>query len=98
MDNDLFNELLSSVQDAGKIMRGEQKPSRQFEFSDPNVKFIRNNMGFSQSKFAELIGVSKRTLQNWEQGRRHPTGSAKVLLKLVHSDPEMVLRNLHQFV
>ena len=96
MNEKLFNELLSSVQQAGQIMRNEINPSRQYDFNKPNVQSIRKKIGFSQQKFAELIGVSKRTLQNWEQGAREPTGSAKVLLKLVYSDPEMVLKNLHQ--
>ena len=95
MDNKLFDELLTSVKEAGKIMRGELEPSRQFEFDEPDVKAIREDIGFSQSKFAALIGVSIRTLQNWEQGHRHPTGPAKVLLKLVHTDPESVFKNLH---
>ena len=95
MDNELFEELLTSVQEAGKIMRGEKKASREFEFEEPDVKRIRESIGFSQSKFATLIGVSVRTLQNWEQGHRHPTGPAKVLLKLVHADPESVFKNLH---
>jgi len=95
MDNELFKELLTSVQEAGKIMRGDAKPSREFELDEPDVKGIRESIGFSQSKFAALIGVSVRTLQNWEQGHRHPTGPARVLLKLVHADPESVFRNLH---
>ncbi len=96
MNNEQFNELLSSVQEAGKIMRGEQQASRMYEFEDPDVKAIRECIGFSQSKFASLIGVSMRTIQNWEQGHRHPTGPAKVLLRLVQSDPESVFKNLHQ--
>ena len=95
MDNKLFDELLTSVQEAGEIMRGELEPSRKFEFDEPDVKAIREEIGFSQSKFATLIGVSIRTIQNWEQGHRHPTGPAKVLLKLVHADPESVFNNLH---
>ncbi|MEA3466565.1 MAG: NadS family protein [Thermodesulfobacteriota bacterium] len=95
MDNKLFDELLTSVQEAGKVMRGVLEPSRKFEFNEPDVKAIREDIGFSQLKFATLIGVSIRTLQNWEQGHRHPTGPAKVLLKLVHADPESVFKNLH---
>lgn len=95
MNNELFNELLTSVQEAGKIMRGELQASRENEFDEPDVKAIRERIGFSQSKFAALIGVSMRTIQNWEQGHRHPTGPAKVLLRLVQADPESVFRNLH---
>ncbi len=95
MDNELFNELLTSIQEAGKIMRGETKPMQVYEFEEPDVKAIRERIGFSQSKFAALIGVSLRTIQNWEQGHRHPTGPAKVLLRLVQADPESVFKNLH---
>ncbi len=95
MNNELFNELLGSVEEAGKIMRGEAQASREFNFAEPDVKSIREQIGVSQSKFASLIGVNIRTLQNWEQGHRHPTGPAKVLLKLVQSDPESVFKQLH---
>jgi DNA-binding transcriptional regulator YiaG len=56
---------------------------------------IGEGIDFSQSKFANLIGVNIRTLQNWEQYHRHPTGPAKVLLKLVQADPKSVVKNLH---
>lgn len=95
MDNALFNELLSSVEDAGKMMRGEKQPSRVFHREEPDVKSIREHIGISQSKFARLIGVNVRTIQNWEQGHRRPTGPAKVLLTLVQSDPESVFKQLH---
>lgn len=95
MKNEDFNELLASIEEAGEIMRGEAKASRIYKFPEPNVKAIREDIGFSQSKFAALVGVSIRTIQNWEQGHRHPTGPAKVLLKLVQSDPESVFKNLH---
>lgn len=95
MKNEQFNELLASIEEAGKIKRGELNASRSFDFPEPDVKSIRESVGFSQSKFATLIGVSPRTLQNWEQGHRHPTGPAKVLLRLVQTDPEAVFRSLH---
>jgi len=94
MNNELFNELMVSVQEAGEIQRGEKIASREFNFSEPDVKAIREQVGFSQSKFSGLIGVSVRTLQNWEQGHRHPTGPAKVLLKLVQENPESVFKAL----
>jgi len=95
MKNEQFNELLASIEEAGKIKRADVNASRLFEFPEPDVKSIRESVGFSQSKFARLIGVSPRTLQNWEQGHRHPTGPAKVLLKLVQIDPESVFKTLH---
>jgi putative transcriptional regulator len=53
----------------------------------------RQKSGLSQSQFAELMGVSMRTLQEWEQGRRNPSGAAKTLLRVAESHPE-VLREL----
>ena len=95
MNNKDFNELIASIEEAGKIKRGEIEASKRYEFSEPDVKSIRENVGFSQSKFAALIGVNIRTLQNWEQGHRHPTGPARVLLRLVKTDPVSVFKNLH---
>ncbi|HYN77374.1 MAG TPA: type II toxin-antitoxin system MqsA family antitoxin [Lamprocystis sp. (in: g-proteobacteria)] len=53
----------------------------------------RQNVGLSQAQFAVLLGVSVRTLQEWEQGRRQPSGAAKTLLRVAQRHPE-VLREL----
>jgi len=90
-----FDELMESIKEAGDIKRGAKKASRIHEFPEPDVKAIRNQVGFSQSQFAALIRVNIRTLQNWEQGHRHPTGPARVLLRLVEADPESVFKTLH---
>lgn len=95
MDNDMFNELLNSVEQMDNIVKGKAKASRCFEFPDPEVREIREKTGLSQTRFATMIGASKRILENWEQGRRHPTGPAKALLRIVDADPQNVLRALH---
>lgn len=82
MKDEHFNKLITSIEEAGKIKCGEIKAEKITEFSEPDVNAIRENVGSSQSKFAALIGVNLRTLQNWEQGHRHPTGPARTLLKL----------------
>ena len=90
MNKKNFAELLQSVKEAGKIMRGEMKPSRQFVFDDKeDIQEVRQRFNASQSEFAQFMGVSINTLQNWEQGRRHPTGPAKVLLRIVVRKPEI---------
>ena len=53
----------------------------------------RSRVGLSQNDFATLLGISSRTLQDWEQGRREPTGAAKTLLRVAISHPE-VLREI----
>lgn len=58
-----------------------------------SVIAARTASGLTQSKFAALMGVSKRTLQDWEQGRREPSGAAKTLLRVAQMHPE-VLREL----
>lgn len=57
----------------------------------PNVAEIREKIGLSQSRFAALLGVSVRTLQDWEQGRRAPSGAARTLLIVAHRNPYALL-------
>ncbi len=71
-----FNELLKSINKGGKILKGEKKPSREFNFEELDAKLIRENLGLSQIKFSKILEISDSTLQNWEQGRRKPTGPA----------------------
>ncbi len=57
----------------------------------PAVASIREKTGLSQPKFAELLGVSVRTLQEWEQGRRAPSGAARTLLLIAAKNPRALL-------
>ena len=95
MNDEMFNELLASVEEMDAVKKGKAKSGRRFKFADPEVRAIRVKIGMTQNKFAALIGVSQRTLENWEQGRRHPTGPARALLKIVEADPESAIRTLH---
>ncbi|WP_207849401.1 MULTISPECIES: helix-turn-helix domain-containing protein [unclassified Pseudomonas] len=82
-------DLLESVRQmkAGKAARVTQVPLSA-------AAEARAKVGVSQSAFAKLIGVSLRTLQDWEQGRRQPTGAAQTLLRVASQHSE-ALRNLY---
>lgn len=95
MDDKMFNELLDSVNEMDDVVSGKRKASRTFVLTPPDVKAIRQKTGLSQSRFALIMGVSVRTLQNWEQGHRRPQGSAVSLLKIVDTDPEAALKAIH---
>ncbi|MFO1190859.1 MAG: helix-turn-helix domain-containing protein [Rhodoferax sp.] len=82
-------DLLESVR---QMKRGEA--ARATKIRLPPAAEARAQVGLSQQDFANLLGVSARTLQDWEQGRREPTGAAKTLLRVAVSHPE-VLRELH---
>ena len=95
MKDELFEELLESVKQGAAIMKGEAKPGRTFTFDKPDVQAIRQQYGLSQAKFAQLLGISVSTLRNWEQGRRHPEGPARVLLQVAAKHPEAILDVVH---
>ena len=57
----------------------------------PSVSSVRERTGLSQARFAQLLGVSVRTLQEWEQGRRVPSGAARTLLLIAQKNPRALL-------
>ena len=89
MNQELFEQLLSSVREGGEILRGQKTPSRKFVIDASGVKTIRERTKLSQGDFASFIGVSVKTLQNWEQNRRRPTGPAAALLRIICEQPRL---------
>jgi putative transcriptional regulator len=79
-------DLLQSVK---QMRRGQA--ARVTKVSLPAAAEARAKTGLSQQDFADLLGVSARTLQDWEQGRREPTGAAKTLLRVAASHPKILL-------
>jgi putative transcriptional regulator len=96
MKDELFQELLASVREGGRILKGRTKASRSFEIREPDVVAIRERYRLSQEQFASLLGISVRTLQNWEQGRRRPRGPARVLLRVAAKHPDAILDTLRK--
>ncbi|MDA0893079.1 MAG: helix-turn-helix domain-containing protein [Proteobacteria bacterium] len=127
MKDDLFNELLKSVEQAGSIRRDETPAERVSVYKGKvlieirekggvvwsldqaaeklrnapakkkrksNPKDIREALQQTQEGFAELLGVSVRTLQNWEQGRRDPQGPAERLLNVASRHPVELLDSI----
>jgi len=67
------------------------KAARKTQVALSPIAEARSRLGMSQSELASLIGVSTRTLQDWEQGRRKPTGAAQTLLRVAIAHPEALL-------
>jgi len=92
----MFEELMDSVREAGAILRGQKNASRRIVIGASGVRTIRERTKLSQSEFARLIGVSVKTLQNWEQDRRRPTGPAAALLKIISHEPQLAVKAIHR--
>jgi len=92
MNDELFGDLMASIEEAGRIARDETAASRTFtvERVPLDVAGIREGYKLSQNRFAALLGISVKTLRNWEQGRRAPVGPARVLLLVAAKHPDAV--------
>lgn len=88
---DIGKEVLEGLKEIRDYKNGKIELN-QTELSEPKV--IRSKLKLSQSAFAGLLGVSMRTLQDWEQGRRSPQGPAIALLRIAEQHPE-VFSDLH---
>ena len=91
MNDELFEVLVASLKEGSAILQGTSPAARAFDVKPVDVKRIRNEYHLTQREFAAMMGVSVRTLQNWEQGRRVPDGPARVLLQVAARHPQAVL-------
>ena len=90
-ERDIGTEILEGIREikAFKAGKGDLVTRRLSEPANPKV--IRARLNLSQSAFARLMGVSVRTVQDWEQGRREPSGPAKSLLRIAEQYPDVFL-------
>jgi len=82
---ELGRKLLQSVREMKAKKRGRVTTVELSEVAE-----ARHKSGLSQAQFAEVLGISKRTLQEWEQGRRSPSGAAQALIRIAKRHPEVV--------
>lgn len=91
-----FDKIKAGLDDAGRFLDGSAD-RRQFRVHVPatiDVKKIRARLGLSQESFAQAYGFALSAVRDWEQGRRQPERSARILLKVVEKEPEAVSRAL----
>ena len=86
--------LFDEIREGLEAYRDHRDTLPRRELSMPNVRTIREQFGLSQAQMASFLNVSKRTLENWEQGRRSPTGPAQTLLRIMEREPRAVMRAL----
>ncbi len=89
--SDDYDQLLSTVSDLMSDTPSEHTSETEYVI---DVQAIRKRTGLSQPNFAKSIGVPVATLRNWEQGHRTPTGPARVLLRLIERNPQIVEETL----
>lgn len=87
------SKIVAGMRDAVAYARGDSSAARVFQARVPStvdVRNIRQQLGMTQNEFAMQFGFSLDTIQNWEQERRRPSGSDRVLLTLIQKAPEQI--------
>jgi len=90
-DRNIGQEILEGIKEIKRFKKGELKLVARTLNEPSPAKTIRKSLKISQSAFASLMGVSPRTIQDWEQGRRTPQGPAKSLLRIAEQHPEIFI-------
>jgi putative transcriptional regulator len=91
-----FNKIMAGIDDARGYLDGsaDKKRYRVHVPEKVDVKQIRTRLGLSQASFAATYGFAVSAVRDWEQGRRRPERSARILLKIVEQEPEAITRAL----
>lgn len=90
LDTDEIRHIFAPSAERHRIRKGARKPTRARRITAESPQVVRTRLGLSQPAFADLLGISVATLRNWEQGRRHPTGAAEILLRIAAKHPTIV--------
>jgi putative transcriptional regulator len=88
-----FDEIMAGIQDGIAFARGDDNRGTMHAVAVPetvDVKAVRTSLGLTQKGFAALYGFDPRALQDWEQGRRHPHRTARILIMIIERKPDIV--------
>ncbi len=92
-----YAEIKEGLEEMVAVEKGQREPTRLHRFfTSKDIRALRERAGVSQRAFAAMLGVSNRTLQDWEQGRRIPTGPAMSLLRLYEAMPKAITKVLSE--
>ena len=89
-DRNIAQEILDGLKEVKDFKNGQKKLRTHILKEPSSPRVIREKLALSQVAFASLLGVSARTVQDWEQGRRQPQGPAKSLLRIAENRPEVL--------
>lgn len=92
--SEVGESIIKGMEEALAFAKGEKNGAVVHIPEEINVRRIRKKLKMSQSVFADYFGVNLRTIQDWEQGRRVPTGAAKNFLFVIDQEPDAVRRAL----
>ena len=93
--SEIGESMIKGMEEAVAFAKGEQKKGAVVHIPEEiNVRRIRKKLNMSQNTFAEYFGVPVKTIQDWEQGRRVPSGASKNFLFVIDQEPEAVRRAL----
>ncbi|TVQ85727.1 MAG: helix-turn-helix domain-containing protein [Micavibrio sp.] len=92
--SDISQSMIKGMEEALAFAKGEKNGAVVHIPEEINVRRIRKKLNMSQSVFAAYFGVNLRTVQDWEQGRRMPTGAARNFLFVIDQEPDAVRRAL----
>ena len=90
-----FNRIMAGLAEVEAIVEGRAEAPRVFVPAEVDVKAIRTRLGLTQPAFAAKFGFTVAAVRDWEQRRRTPEASARVLLTVIDKEPDAVLRALH---
>jgi putative transcriptional regulator len=91
-ERNIGDEIIEGLENAIEYARGDEKKGRETTVLVPtvDVKSIRKDRQMTQEEFAMAYGFSVHAVRNWEQGRRRPDRSARILLEVIHRNPDVV--------